>query len=139
MKHSERWNIQVLVNTEDSTCSSTLQSDGFEEESDDDEVGKESGEPDDLARGVESLHDDEVDCQPSQDQGPQQLPLNSPGMLDAGSDAENTTTEIFLHFYIDCNQQTVVVTFWDIWSILLMARKSQKDNFLKFSQFSQIC
>ena len=87
-----------MVNNEDSTCSSTLQSDGFEEESDDDEVGKESCEPDDLARGVQSLHDDEVDCQPSQDQRPQQLPLNSPGMLDARSDAENTTTEIFLHF-----------------------------------------
>ena len=38
-----------------STCSSPLQSDGFEEESYDDEVRKQSGEPDYLARGVQSL------------------------------------------------------------------------------------
>ena len=76
-----------------STCSSTLEGDGFEEESYNDEVGKESCEPNNLAGGVESLHDDQVDSQPGQDQGTQQLPLNTPGVLDALSDTENTPTE----------------------------------------------
>ena len=38
------------------TGSGSLQGDGFEEESYDDEVGKECCEPNYLARGVEALH-----------------------------------------------------------------------------------
>ena len=74
------------------TCSSALQGDGFEEESYDDKVGKQSCEPNYLAGGVQALHDDQVDGEPGQDQGPQQLPLDTPGVLDAVSDTENTTT-----------------------------------------------
>ena len=41
-----------------------------------------------------SLHDDEVDSEPGQDQRTQQFPLNSPGVLDPVRDTQNTTAEI---------------------------------------------
>ena len=41
---------------------------------------------------MQALHDDEVDGEPGQDQGAQQFPLNAPRVLDARSDAEDTTT-----------------------------------------------
>ena len=60
------------------TINSTLQCQGTEEKDEHDKVGEESCEPDDLARGVETLGDDQVDADPGNEQAAQQLPLNTP-------------------------------------------------------------
>ena len=54
----------------------TWQGEGTTEEDEHDKVGEEGGEPDDLARGVETLGDDEVDDDPGDHQAASELPLH---------------------------------------------------------------
>ena len=82
----------VGSDVEQEACPSTLQGDGFEEESYDDEVGEQSREPDYLARGVESLVDDEIDDQPGQYEGAQELPLDPSRVLDPLRYTQNSPT-----------------------------------------------
>ena len=58
-------------------CSETWQCEGASKQDEHDKVGEEGGEPDDLARGVEALGDDEVDDDPGDDEAASQLPLHS--------------------------------------------------------------
>ena len=55
----------------------TIECDCSEEKYPHDEVREESSEPDDLARGVETLGDDAVDTDPCEGQAPKKFPLNS--------------------------------------------------------------
>ena len=54
----------------------TWQGEGTTEQDEHDKVGEEGGEPDDLARGVETLGDDEVDDDPGDHQAASELPLH---------------------------------------------------------------
>ena len=56
--------------------SDTWQGEGTTEQDEHDKVGEEGGEPDDLARGVETLGDDEVDDDPGDHQAASELPLH---------------------------------------------------------------
>ena len=56
---------------------STLKSESTEEKDEHDKVGEESGEPDDLAGGVETLGNDEVNTDPGNQETAKKLPLNS--------------------------------------------------------------
>ena len=55
----------------------TWQGEGAAKQDEHDEVGEEGGEPDDLAGGVETLGDDEVDDDPGDHQAAGELPLHS--------------------------------------------------------------
>ena len=57
-------------------CSKTWQCEGPSKQDEHDKVGEEGGEPDDLAGGVESLGDDEVDNDPGDDEASSELPLH---------------------------------------------------------------
>ena len=54
---------------------SSFECESSDEQGDHDEVGKERREPDDVARLVEPLADDQVDDEPAQHEGSGQLPL----------------------------------------------------------------
>ena len=57
-------------------ASKTWQCERSSKEDEHDKVGEEGGEPDDLAGGVETLGDDEVDDDPGNDEAAGQLPLH---------------------------------------------------------------
>ena len=57
-------------------CSKTWQCEGASKQDEHDKVGEEGGEPDDLAGGVETLGDDEVDDDPGDHQAASELPLH---------------------------------------------------------------
>ena len=59
------------------TINSAFQSESTEEEDEHDKVGEESSEPDDLARRVETLGNDEVNTDPGNQKTSHKLPLNS--------------------------------------------------------------
>ena len=56
--------------------SKTWQCEGPSKQDEHDKVGEEGGEPDDLAGGVETLGDDEVDDDPGDHQAASELPLH---------------------------------------------------------------
>ena len=55
----------------------TLESESTEEENEHDKVREQSGEPDDLARGVETFSNDQVNTNPGKEKTSRKLPLNS--------------------------------------------------------------
>ena len=69
------WKLS-LVSSERKLCW-TWQGEGAAKQDEHDEVGEEGGEPDDLAGGVETLGDDEVDDDPGDHQAAGELPLHS--------------------------------------------------------------
>ena len=71
------WKLSLVSSRRKLCWKNTWQGEGAAKQDEHDEVGEEGGEPDDLAGGVETLGDDEVDDDPGDHQAAGELPLHS--------------------------------------------------------------
>ena len=70
------WKLSLVSSRRKLCWKNTWQGEGAAKQDEHDEVGEEGGEPDDLAGGVETLGDDEVDDDPGDHQAASELPLH---------------------------------------------------------------